>query len=186
MNIISDNQLYEGCLAAAKSPAYLDTLLPYEKQALEQYAKEQQNTKFFSDELRNYYRALPNNIYAAADKVLALLAPPIEVMADTPSDKLIGVPNSLSLRQLALICQYNGTLVSKGEVANALAESIGYTSGERLYKHYNNLRCPTDRVGVEGKEVGPRIRDIEAALPHLTGLHLQQAKNELDTIKPRK
>jgi hypothetical protein len=77
MNTISDNQLYEGCLEAAKNSAYLDTLTPYEKQALEHYAKGLQNT--VTDAERAYWRAIKNNnIYDAADKVLALLTPSTE------------------------------------------------------------------------------------------------------------
>ena len=93
------------------------------------------------------------------------------------------VTTQLSHRQIALLKIYQGDPIENIEEATALAKEYGYTSGEALLKKSNLVRYPTDRIGVDGSQIKPMIKNIEAVIPLLHGSEKKQAESELDTIK---
>jgi len=90
----------------------------------------------------------------------------------------------LSLRQVALLHIYQSIVIPKA--ADEIARKHGHTSGAKLYEHYRKLSHRTGRIGVEGQQLAPMLGDIVAVIPHLTGIALQQAESELQTLNAKK
>lgn len=71
-SILTDEQLYDLCLEAAKTHAFWEGLAPYERQALQHYAKERIAQLSTYTEDRQQYEILIFPIYNAAKKLLSL------------------------------------------------------------------------------------------------------------------
>ena len=106
-------------------------------------------------------------------------------VSSTQRDFKPKVTAQLSHRQIALLKIYQGDPIENVEEATALAKEYGYTSGEALLKKSNLVRAPTDRIGVDGSQIKPMIKNIEAVIPLLHGPGKKQAESELDTIKAK-
>jgi hypothetical protein len=103
-----------------------------------------------------------------------------EVQQDRSTD---GQP-LLTLRQIALLHIYQNKPSIKGiKRAREIAVEYGFTSGERLYTLFNQVRTIKDRINVEGRQVDHLIRAIEAVLPYLSEGQKKQANSELVTLR---
>ncbi|WP_139362172.1 hypothetical protein [Hymenobacter sp. CRA2] len=92
----------------------------------------------------------------------------------------------LSLKQIALVSIYKGISITKGRVANNIANEYGYKSGEKLYKNYIALVKPIDRLNISDQQLSNMIENIQAVIPLLQGNQLGRAQDELRTLQVKK
>lgn len=93
-------------------------------------------------------------------------------------------PRNLTLRQIALLHIYQDKLINRS-LANQIAQHYGHKSGEKLYKHYIKHTRTSDRTGIEGKQIDPVLKDINAIIHLLNERQKQQAESEIKTIKAK-
>ncbi|GAB3728886.1 hypothetical protein GCM10027594_10930 [Hymenobacter agri] len=108
---------------------------------------------------------------------------PSEPVAEANKPKAVDAPK-LSLRQVALLYIYKRQHIPNSG-ANAIARANGHTSGEKLYKHYNNLSKNENRTCIDGRALQPLIKDVQAVLPWLSGQQKEYVESELKTLKSK-
>lgn len=94
--------------------------------------------------------------------------------------------NRLSIRQIALLCVYEGIFPSldKEEIATKIVNFHGFnspTSGQQLNQHYNKVLKSNDRIFVSGQK--EMKNDIQKILPLISDLKKNLASKDISELK---
>lgn len=99
------------------------------------------------------------------------------------NDKKNEAKPELSLRQVALLCIYNGEYITR-ENGNGIAKKHGHNTGERLYQFYNKYASSTGRKSSESKRKDSLLlKDIEKVINYLPIEKQDKPKEEAELLR---
>lgn len=97
------------------------------------------------------------------------------------------IKHKFTLRQIALICFYNGTPIARNN-SNDIAKKFGYISGEKLYQYYIFYSSRLNRINEDISKIktNNKLLLIESIIPELNSEKAKkQAQDEYDTLKAK-
>lgn len=99
-------------------------------------------------------------------------------------DKHVFGESKLTIRQIALICRYNGRNVTKRDAAK-IAREYGHKGSTKLYDEYRNTKMPNERITWACETKKNRIQ-LDAIRPHLNDSGKAMWNDELKMVDNRK